>query len=109
MKRSACRIAAVLILFSVATAARAATYYWDVNGTEAGATPGANGIGDGTWDTAAANWNSVADGTGATTAWVDGNAAIFAAGSDLGSDPAVGGAFITAAAGRSPTSLTIEE
>jgi autotransporter-associated beta strand protein len=50
-----------------------------VNGAIAGAgstTPA------GTWDAATANWNALSDGTGSTGAWVGGNTAVFAAGTD---------------------------
>jgi autotransporter-associated beta strand protein len=58
------------------------TGYWDRNDTAAGAGNPA----DGTWDAAATNWNPLADGTGAVTAWSAGQKAVFAAGADA-TDP----------------------
>ena len=56
-----------------------------------GSTPTATpGIGDGTWDLTATNWNATADGTGTPIAWTEGNDAVFAAGTDLSNDPTTG-------------------
>lgn len=51
--------------------------YWDINGATEGA-GGANPNGD--W--AGNNWSSEVNGTAATAGWVDGNAAVFSAGTD---------------------------
>lgn len=75
--------------------------YWDTNGSTGGAggaTP------NGTWDGTTANWNSVADGTGATTTWGAGSAALFAAGSD-----ATGSYTVTVDGTRDIASLWFEE
>ena len=58
------------------------TQYWDRNDT----TAGAGNPADGTWDAATANWNPLADGTGAVAAWSPGQKAVFAAGNDA-TDP----------------------
>lgn len=54
--------------------------YWDRNGNAVGA-GGASPAG--TWDTATANWNATADGTGTPGLWTGaGKTAVFAAGGD---------------------------
>lgn len=60
------------------TPARPAIVYWDTNGDTAGAGGTSPG---GTWGTNAI-WNSVADGTGSTSAWAAGDIAVFSAGTD---------------------------
>jgi autotransporter-associated beta strand protein len=57
-------------------------YYWDLNGPAAGS--GASGTAA-IWDTTTANWNTMDDGAGDTTTWVNdiyGSTAFFSAGSD---------------------------
>lgn len=56
-----------------------AVLYWDVNGPAIGATDDFSGSAEGTWGSGN-TWNSVVDGTGATTAWIPGAAAVFSAG-----------------------------
>lgn len=56
-----------------------AVLYWDVNGAVLGATSDPSGSAAGTWGTGN-TWNSVVDGTGPTTAWISGAAAVFSAG-----------------------------
>lgn len=58
------------------SAATAGTLYWDTNGN----TPGSGNAG-GSW-TAAANWSTSADGDTATQLWVNGENAVFSAGTD---------------------------
>ncbi len=63
------------------THASAADAFWDINGI----TPGAGGTTPGgTWSTGSAFWNSdpTGGGAGSITGWVNGNTAIFSAGSD---------------------------
>jgi fibronectin-binding autotransporter adhesin len=109
MKRFTALAMTALAVTALTGTASATTKYWDINGSETGATPGANGIGDGTWDTAATNWNLDPTGASATTTWAEGDDAVFAAGSDLSSNPAVGGAVVTITGSHTPASLTIEE
>ncbi|NQU25037.1 MAG: autotransporter-associated beta strand repeat-containing protein, partial [Candidatus Nealsonbacteria bacterium] len=74
--------------------------YWDINGAAGGAggaTP------TGTWD-ASANWNPLADGTGATAAWAAGQKAVFAAGGD-----ATGAYTVTVAGTQDIGGLKFEE
>lgn len=78
-----------------------ATVYWDVNGNITGAGGASPG---GTWDDSNALWNSVADGTGGTTAWAGGDTAVFAAGTD-----ATGAYAVTVAATQSIGGLRFEE
>lgn len=59
--------------------APAATVYWDINGSAAGA-GGASP--SGIWSSATEFWNPLADGTGVPAAWTPGNIAAFSAGSD---------------------------
>jgi len=56
--------------------------YWDLNGTDPNACVGGGNTAAGTWDGATENWNAVANGTGAPTAWSQGRTAAFAAGTD---------------------------
>lgn len=67
--------ASIASLFMCSTT-QAATVYWDTNGD----TPG-SGNADGTWDLGT-NWSSSADGDVVTAAWVDGDSAVFSAGTD---------------------------
>ena len=54
-------------------------YFWDVDGTVAGAGGAAP---SGTWSAASENWNPEFAGTGTTAAWTPGSKAYFAAGTD---------------------------
>ncbi|WP_193213201.1 beta strand repeat-containing protein [Luteolibacter marinus] len=64
---------ATALIHSVAPAA---SLYWDTNGATAG-----SGNGSGNWD-ADSNWSTSAAGDAATTAWTNGESAVFSAGSD---------------------------
>src|SRR4051794_32888251 len=80
----ACRISIlglllVLCLLPKIAEGQTVNIYWDTDGPTqgaGGATP------SGAWDGITTNWNAIADGTGDGTAWVDGNVAIFAAGTN---------------------------
>jgi hypothetical protein len=63
---------------SVTATFQTQTLYWDKNGSTAGAGGSSPA---GTWGTDSF-WNSIADGTGSTGAWVDRARAVFSAGSD---------------------------
>src|SRR5436190_22064445 len=76
----------------------AADRYWDLNGTTAGTGSSFPG---GTWNLTNTFWNTVANGTGSTIAWVNGNTAVFAAGSDATSFYTVTVAAAITAAGLS--------
>ncbi|MFD0895237.1 autotransporter-associated beta strand repeat-containing protein [Luteolibacter ambystomatis] len=56
----------------------AAIQWWDTNGATTG-----SGNADGTWDGSTANWTTDASGASAAGAWVAGNTAEFAAGTDF--------------------------
>lgn len=71
--------------------------YWDTND----ATPGSGDTG-GTWGTDNF-WSNSADGTAATTAWADGNAAVFSAGTD-----GTGSHTITIAGTVSPDAVWVQ-
>jgi autotransporter-associated beta strand protein len=115
MKLCTVSVAALVVLVACARPADAIIRYWDVNGVETGATPGANGIGDGTWDVGFANWNDQSDGgdgggSGTITGWSAGDDAVFAAGMDLGTDfPGGQGASVTVTATQSANSVLVEE
>src|SRR5687767_8102374 len=62
---------------TVGSRARAASLYWDINGSTSGAggsTP------SGSWEQS--NWNTSAAGTNSASFWSDGSTAVFAAGGD---------------------------
>lgn len=78
--KSSTRAAAVLSAIAALSATSAhAQLYWDTNGT----TTGAGSVANGTWDTATANWNTTADGSGTLSVFSTGSAAILSAGSDV--------------------------
>ena len=98
MKTSRCPVVLAGLILSVVSAV--AQLYWDSNG----ATPGAGGPAPtGTWD-ADPFWSSAPDGDAATGSWVDGNSAVFAAGTD-----ATGSYTVTVNGTVSLTGLTFEE
>lgn len=70
--RTLAGLGSLLLTGGVATAA---TVYWDTNGATAGSGNTGNSWGG-------ANWTSDAAGTSATAAWVDGDSAVFSAGTD---------------------------
>lgn len=108
MKRLTALIAAALFLATGLTARAQTNYYFDVNDDAAG-----SGITNGSiypWDTTSLSWNTInADGTqaspGLNVAWVNGNNAIFAAGTD-----ATGSLYgINIAAGTTAANVEIQE
>lgn len=66
-----------LTAFLIVSPLSAGTVYWDTNSTTTG-----SGNADGAWDAVTTNWGNSA-GTGATAAWVSGDTAAFAAGTDF--------------------------
>jgi autotransporter-associated beta strand protein len=75
--------------------------YWDLNGAIAGA---GSATPSGTWDAAAANWDSSSDGSGAAKTWTAGEPAVFSAGTDAS------GTFTVNVSGtRDIAGLTVEE
>lgn len=94
-------IAAAALTVSLPGLAQAAVYYWDGNGT----TAGAGSAPTGTWNTALTSWTTDSTGTIAPVAWVDGaNTAVFAAGTD-----AVSAYTVTVASGVTTSAIVIEE
>jgi autotransporter-associated beta strand protein len=79
LRRFACPVvlSALSILASCAQV-QATNVYFDLNGTTAGS--GVAAAGAYTWE--GTNWNTVAGGTGATAAWIEGDFPRFSAGSD---------------------------
>jgi autotransporter-associated beta strand protein len=77
MKRITLSAILLSLAFGVLTS-HAATVYWDINGVTAGAGGTAPA---GNWGAAYSTWGNSA-GTGATAPWVDGDTAVFAAGTD---------------------------
>lgn len=88
-----------LLWVCVGSHAFGANWFWDSNGTTAGAgtTP------TGTWGTSTF-WSTNSGGTVATTAWTAGNTAVFAAGTD-----ASGAYTVTVSGTQSTAGLTVEE
>lgn len=79
-----------------------AQVYWDINGTNAGATDSTDA--SGTWDIATtSNWNTASDGTAAVTTFTDTDSVVFSAGNNVAI------ATITATGTPTATNLTIEE
>jgi autotransporter-associated beta strand protein len=76
MKRNTLAIL-VLTLALRSFSSQAATVYWDNNSTA----PGCGGTPGGNWSTVVSTWGS-ADGTANTAPWVNGDTAVFAAGTD---------------------------
>lgn len=72
----------LLLVAGVASTALSADVYWDLNGSAPGVGDIGGGFNDGTWDAVNTYWNPLADGTGTTQAWVDGDVAHFSAGTD---------------------------
>jgi fibronectin-binding autotransporter adhesin len=112
MKRFTSLAGATFLLLAVgAISANATVKYWDRNdGNPGGLNP--TTFGDGTWDTVSANWNTNADGSGANTVWVNGDDAVFSAGTDVqgqGTPSFPFDAAITIAAGTQAVNATIEE
>lgn len=96
-------MAAIVLAFSAPhpAALHAATVYWDINDTAAGAGGTAPA---GAWTAAATVWNAASDGTGAAQAWTAGDIAAFAAGAD-----ATGAYTVTLDATQSIGGLRFEE
>jgi autotransporter-associated beta strand protein len=82
----------------------ALTFYWDINGSNTGATDDAGGVASGTWDGATLNFNNAADGTDAAIAWSSGSAIVFSAGAN-----ATGASTITVSGTQSAGQITFEE
>jgi autotransporter-associated beta strand protein len=79
-----------------------AIVYWDLTDGVAGA---GGPSPSGTWNTTAASWNTVADGTGTPLkAWTAGDAAVFSAGSD-----ATGAYTVNLTAPQTASAVTVEE
>ncbi|MBL9089892.1 MAG: autotransporter-associated beta strand repeat-containing protein [Planctomycetaceae bacterium] len=83
-----------------AVPAGAVDLFWDLNGTLSGA----GSVPAGTWDASAAAWSTGATGSIATSAWTDGNTAVFSAGTD-----ALGPFAVDVVGTRTITGLRFEE
>jgi len=81
--------------------AGAAIMYFDNNGVTAGST---NSTAQQTWNTGNTNWSSDVTGSTATVAWVDGNDAVFSAGTN-----AVSAYPVVIAGAKIANSITVEE
>ena len=77
LRTLALAVSAILAVSEFASQARAATLYWDTDGSTTGnnASTGANLGGSGAWSTAAANWWNTSLGT--PQVWTDGSDAVF--------------------------------
>jgi len=102
MQKNIHLITSLIIIAFGGTAIQAATYYWDLNGPTTGAggpTP------SGTWDIGTTmNWSTDSAGGVATSAWANGNDAVFSAGTD-----ATGAFSITLSGSPTAGNLTVEE
>ena len=92
MKNSLMKSLVCLCLVLASISAQAAVRYWDLNGSAAGAGSTAP---SGTWDTASANWNDAADGTGTATNFAAGDIAVFSAGGDATGSYTITGTGVT--------------
>jgi fibronectin-binding autotransporter adhesin len=84
--------------FAMQPSASAGNLYWDTNGVDAG-----SGNAGGTWDSGT-NWTTDASGASGTSAWLDGESAVFAAGTD-----GVGAYTVTIAGTVTTPSILLEE
>ena len=67
----------IVVSMFTAGVAGAGTLYWDVNGE----TPGSGNAG-GEWSDGASNWSTDASGSSLPTPWINGESAVFSAGTD---------------------------
>ncbi|WP_449070486.1 beta strand repeat-containing protein [Prosthecobacter sp.] len=88
-------------VFQIGQPLQAATVYWDINGSTAGAS--GSSAAAGTWDAGGAFWNNAA-GTGTSAAWASGDIAVFSAGTN-----ATGVSAITNSGTQSIGGLMFEE
>jgi hypothetical protein len=79
----------------------ALTLYWDINGSNTGATDDAGGVASGTWDSVTSNFNSDANGTGGALTWSQDSAVVFSAGTN-----ATGASTITVSGTQSANQIT---
>jgi autotransporter-associated beta strand protein len=100
-RRASILAAAVAGLGLAASAAQAATKYWDANGSTVGA-----GSAGGLWDTSLSRWSSSSVGTAAPGTWTANDDAIFSAGNDLTGSPIWG---INNGATQTANSVTFQE
>jgi fibronectin-binding autotransporter adhesin len=90
MKRFTSLVAAVLVLAIGLSTTRAADYYWDINGTNTGATDDANGVASGA--VTGTNWTTDPTGLSATVAFPGTlNRAVFSAGTNANASTALNG------------------
>jgi fibronectin-binding autotransporter adhesin len=102
MKKSLLRIPVlVLLLFSVPVYAQS-LLYWDIDGAIQGA--GGGDAPAGIWDMFTPNWSINANGTADTAEWLDGNIAVFAAGTT-----ATGSYSVTLSGTLTASAVNVEE
>jgi len=91
MKLCTTWIAGALMILAVGVSTtQAADLYWDINGTNTGATDDPNGIASGA--STGAFWNTAADGVSDTpAAWVAGSRAVFSAGTNANASTGLNG------------------
>jgi autotransporter-associated beta strand protein len=95
--------ASAFALFAVApySATAQTSVYWDINGS--GSAAGGTSP-TGTWSTGTANWSTSSAGNVSTSAWTNGNIAIFSAGTT-----ATGSYTVTVSGNVTTASITIQE
>src|SRR5690349_8192641 len=83
MKRFSTLLAALALVVSALSTARAADLYWDINGTALGGSNTTSATGN--WNTATANWNdNSTGGAGTISGWSNANnIAHFSAGTNV--------------------------
>lgn len=102
MKKTIPLVLLALCIAMFCATVQAATKYWDIDGSSAGAGSAAPA---GIWDTATtSNWSTDSTGASAATTWTTGDDAVFSAGSD-----ATNAFAITVDTTQTAGNLTIEE
>ena len=94
MKLCTAWVAGALVALTVGVSAtRAADVYWDINGTNAGATDDGGGVASAAsgWGAADNFWSADPAGLAATGPWVAGNVAHFSAGTNATGTSVIGG------------------
>ncbi len=110
LKRAAYPIAGVAFAMAASSLSNVAKadLYWDINGTDAGATNDGAGSATGVWDDITTpNWSTDSTGGSATQTWATGNTAFFSAGTN-----ATGTSTVTITAGITipgVSNITFEE
>ncbi len=90
----AVKLVSAFAALTVSSSVFAADAYFDINGATAGS--GATAAATSAWDTTTASWSADSTGASATTAWINGDSAVFSAGSDAANVRTLTNAGVTA-------------